>query len=211
MTIGQKILAVFGVAFLLFGFSGCYVVGTYISTGNEIIAKSEAQKGSVSEVSNQYKRRADLVPGIVEIVKGSASHELEVLTAVTEARAKATATNIDVSKLANDPEAQKKFLDAQAQLSASMTRMFTMVQENYPTLVANAQFRDFQHTYEGTENRIAVARGDCVKATQAYNTLIQQGVFGPFVAGQKGFTQRPYFEATEAEQAVPKFSFDKKK
>jgi LemA protein len=189
--------------------SGCYCITSYIGAKNGIVARDEDRKAAWSEVQNQYKRRADLVPGLVEIVKGSAAHESDVLKAVTEARAKATATNIDVSKLANDPEAQKKFLEAQAQLGAAMSRMFTVVKEAYPDLKANSQFSMLQKQFEGTENRIAVARGDFGPKVREYNRFIKSGIWAPMVASHNGFTEKPYFEATEAEQAVPKINFGK--
>ena len=122
-----------------------------------------------SEVLNQYKRRSDLVPNLVNIVKGSASHEKETLTAVVEARAKATNTQVNADQLT--PETLKKFSQAQAGLGSALSRLMVVV-ERYPELKANQNFRDLQVQLEGTENRITVARNRYIQSIKQFNNLV---------------------------------------
>jgi len=138
---------------------------------NTIPTLQERAKASWSEVLNQYQRRADLIPNLVETVKGYAAQESKVLTEVVEARAKATQMQIPADILTN-PEAFKKFQEVQGQLTGSLARLLAVV-ENYPDLKSNQNFLALQSQLEGTENRIAIARGDYIKAVQAYNTEIR--------------------------------------
>jgi LemA protein len=138
---------------------------------NTIPTLQEQAKASWSEVLNQYQRRADLIPNLVETVKGYAAQESKVLTEVVEARAKATQMQIPPDILTN-PEAFKKFQEVQGQLTGSLARLLAVV-ENYPDLKSNQNFLALQSQLEGTENRIAIARGDYIKAVQAYNTEIR--------------------------------------
>jgi LemA protein len=138
---------------------------------NTIPTLQERSKASWSEVLNQYQRRADLIPNLVETVKGYAAQESKVLTEVVEARAKATQMQIPPDILTN-PEAFKKFQEVQGQLTGSLARLLAVV-ENYPDLKSNQNFLALQSQLEGTENRIAIARGDYIKAVQAYNTEIR--------------------------------------
>ncbi|NID15506.1 LemA family protein [Luteibacter yeojuensis] len=138
---------------------------------NAIQREDEAVKAAWSEVLNQYQRRADLVPNLVNTVKGYAQHEERVLTEVTNARAKVGQTQI-TPELLNDPEALAKFQAAQGQLTSALSRLL-VVSENYPQLKADGSFRDLQAQLEGTENRITVARNRYVAAVQSYNTLIR--------------------------------------
>lgn len=124
---------------------------------------------SLAEVTNQYKRRADLIPNLVNVVKGYAKHESETLQNVTEARAKATAITIDPSKVT--PEQLQKFSAAQGQLSQALGRLLA-VSENYPNLKADTQFRDLQAQLEGTENRITVARQRYIESIKGFNNLV---------------------------------------
>jgi len=124
---------------------------------------------ALAEVTNQYKRRADLIPNLVNVVKGYAKHESETLQNVTEARAKATAITIDPSKVT--PEQLQKFSAAQGQLSQALGRLLA-VSENYPNLKADTQFRDLQAQLEGTENRITVARQRYIESIQGFNNLV---------------------------------------
>ncbi len=128
-----------------------------------------ATEASLAEVNNQYKRRADLVPNLVNVVKGYATHEQSTLTAVTEARAKATAMNIDPSKVT--PEQLAKFQQAQSGLSQALGRLM-VVSEQYPNLKADQNFRDLQAQLEGTENRITVARQRYIESINAFNNLV---------------------------------------
>ena len=136
---------------------------------NEFQNKDEAIKGAWGEVVNQYQRRADLIPNLVNTVKGYASHERETLEAVTKARASATSFQITPEVL-NDPEAFKKFQQVQGQLSSALSRLM-VVAEKYPNLKADTSFRDLQSQLEGTENRITVARQRYIQAVQEYNVL----------------------------------------
>jgi LemA protein len=138
---------------------------------NTIPTLQEQAKASWSEVLNQYQRRADLIPNLVETVKGYAAQESKVLTEVVEARAKATQVTLPPDILTN-PDAFKKFQGAQSELSGALARLLAVV-ENYPDLKSNQNFLALQSQLEGTENRIGIARGDYIKAVQAYNTEIR--------------------------------------
>lgn len=136
---------------------------------NDFQAKDEATKAAWAEVVNQYQRRADLIPNLVNTVKGYASHEKETLEAVTKARAAATSFQITPEVL-NDPAAFQKFQQVQGELSSALSRLMA-VSENYPQLKADQSFRDLQSQLEGTENRITVARQRYIKSVQDYNVL----------------------------------------
>lgn len=159
---------------------------------NDIQARDEAVKAAFSEISNQYQRRADLIPNLVETVKGAADFEKETLEAVIEARSRATRIEV-TPELANDPAALQKFMDAQGQLSSALSRLFA-VAEAYPQLRATDAFRDLQAQIEGTENRITVARGRYIETVQGYNTLVRSF---PAVLTAKviGAEPKPTFEA----------------
>ena len=143
--------------------SGCGV--------NNIPTYQEQAKAKWSDVQNQYQRRADLIPNLVETVRGYARHERETLEAVVNARARATAVQA-TPELVNDPEAFKRFQEAQAQLTSALGRLLAVV-EQYPDLKANQNFLALQAQLEGTENRIAVARRDYIEAVRAYNTELR--------------------------------------
>lgn len=138
---------------------------------NNIPTLDEQVKSAWSQVENQYQRRADLVPNLVETVKGFADQEQETLTAVIEARSKATSINIDADSL-DDPEKLKQFQQAQGQLTGALSRLMA-VSERYPELKSNQNFLALQSQLEGTENRIAVARRDFIQAVEQYNTEIR--------------------------------------
>lgn len=138
---------------------------------NRIQGLDEDVKASWSEVQNQYQRRADLIPNLVETVKGYAKHESQTLQSVVEARAKATSVTLSASQL-SDPAAFKKFQEAQGALSQSLGRLLA-VAENYPDLKANQNFRDLQSQLEGTENRIAVARRRYIETVAEYNKSVR--------------------------------------
>ncbi len=145
--------------------SGCGV--------NTIPTQEEAAKAKWSEVLNQYQRRADLIPNLVETVKGYAAQERQVLEAVINARAKATQTSVQLPPdILTNPEAFKKFQEAQTQLTGALGRLIA-VSENYPELKSNQNYLALQSQLEGTENRIAVARRDYIQAVQAYNTELR--------------------------------------
>ena len=139
---------------------------------NDIQRADEAVKSAWSEVLNQYQRRADLVPNLVNTVKGFAAQEQQVLTQVTEARSRVGSIQA-TPELINDPQAFERFRQAQASMTSALSRLLA-VAENYPTLKSDQNFRDLQAQLEGTENRIAVARNRYIKAVQEYNVLIRQ-------------------------------------
>jgi LemA protein len=138
---------------------------------NEFQSKDESVKAAWSEVVNQYQRRADLVPNLVNTVKGYAAQEKDVLIGVTEARAKATSIQVTPETL-NDPEAFKKFQAAQGELSGALSRLIA-VSENYPQLKSDQNFRDLQAQLEGTENRITVARNRYIQTVRDYNVTVR--------------------------------------
>jgi LemA protein len=173
---------------------------------NTIPTLEEQAKARWSDVQNQYQRRADLIPNLVVTVQGYAKQEREVLTAVVEARAKATQTKIDVSQL-TDPDKLKAFQDAQNQLSGALGRLLA-VSENYPDLKSNANFLALQSQLEGTENRIAVARRDYIEAVRAYNTALR--TFPTVLWAKTAFSStKPMaeFTATEGSEKPPQVKF----
>lgn len=161
---------------------------------------------ALAEVTNQYKRRSDLIPNLVETVRGYAKHEKETLTGVTEARAKATSINIDPTKVT--PEKLVEFQAAQGQLSQALGRLM-MITENYPQLKSDANFRDLQAQLEGTENRITIARQRYIEAIRDFNNLI---TVPPTSFTNTLFYQHPVMpqwggEVTEAEKKAPEVKF----
>ena len=189
------VVALLGVAFTV---SGCGY--------NTIPTLEEQAKARWGDVQNQYQRRADLIPNLVETVKGYASQEKNVLTSVIEARAKATQVKVDASQL-TDPEKVKAFQDAQNQLTGALGRLLA-VSENYPDLKSNANFLALQSQLEGTENRIAVARRDYIEAVRIYNTALRtfptvlwaKTIF----AGNKPMAE---FTASEGSEKPPQVKF----
>ena len=154
--------------------TGMAMLLTLFLTGcgyNQIQSQDEQITSSWAEVLNQYQRRADLIPNLVNTVKGEAKFEQETLTKVVDARAKATSIQA-TPELVNNPEAFQKFQQAQGQLTSALSRLLA-VSENYPTLRTNQGFRDLQAQLEGTENRITVARNRYIQAVQAYNVTIR--------------------------------------
>jgi len=177
-----------------------YAVGTY----NGIVGRNEAVSTAWAQVENQYQRRADLVPNLVEVVKGSAKFEKDTLAAVVEARAKVGQVTLGKGVL-EDPAAFKKFEEAQSGLSSALSRLMVVV-EKYPELRSTQGFRDLQVQLEGTENRVAVARMDFNSAAQGYNTAIKRFP-GSLVAGYGGFKERPYFAAAPEAAKAPAVKF----
>jgi LemA protein len=189
----------------------CVAVVALILAGcgiNNVPTYEENMKAKWSEVQNQYQRRADLIPNLVETVKGYAAQEKDVLTSVVEARAKATQMQIPPD-IINNPEAFKQFQDNQAQLSSSLARLLAVV-ENYPDLKSNQNFLALQSQLEGTENRISVARRDYIDAVQLYNTELRTipgrwwaSWFYPDAKVAQTFT------VDDSVKAVPKVEFNK--
>lgn len=165
---------------------------------NTLQSTDERIKAGWAEVLNQYQRRADLVPNLVNVVKGYAAHEREVLTDVTAARAGVGAVRV-TPELLDDPEAFAKFQAAQAQLSSALARLLA-VAENYPQLKADGLFRDLQAQLEGTENRITVARNRYIQAVQAYNTTVRSFPTN-LTAMLFGYKIKPTFQVAD-ERAV---------
>ena len=176
-----------------------------VSCGLQSIPQANnAVEGSWAEVQNQYKRRSDLIPNLVETVKGYAGHEKETLEGVIAARAKATAISIDPSKIT--PEKLKEFQEAQSGVSQALGRLM-VVSERYPDLKANTNFQNLQAQLEGTENRIAIARRRYIEEVQNFNNLVT--VFPTSLTNSliHHFDKKPQFTATETEQATPQVKF----
>jgi len=176
---------------------------------NEFQTKDEGVKAAWGEVVNQYQRRADLIPNLVNTVKGYASHERETLEAVTKARAQATSIQVTPETL-NNPAAFQKFQQAQGELSSALSRLM-VVSEKYPDLKADTSFRDLQSQLEGTENRITVARQRYIASVQDYNILARRFPTN-LTAKMFGYEVRPSFQV-ENEKAIstaPAVDFNKK-
>jgi LemA protein len=178
-------------------FSGCGY--------NTLQVKDEAVIASWSEVQNQYQRRADLVPNLVNVVKGYAKHEEQVLTEVTQARANVAGLKVDKDVL-EDPALFEKYQQAQSQMTSALSRLIA-VSENYPDLKANEQFKELQVQLEGTENRIAVARNRYITSVQDYNSYARQF---PQVMTAKviGMKTKENFSAEQSAQTAPKVNFE---
>src|ERR1700736_2662983 len=173
---------------------------------NSIPTDEEQAKAKWADVQNNYQRRADLIPNLVATVQGYAKQEREVLTAVVEARAKATQVKIDVSQL-TDPDKLKQFQDAQNQLSGALGRLLA-VSENYPDLKSNQNFLALQSHLEGTENRITVARRDYIEAVRVYNTALR--TFPTIIWAKTVFSgTKPMaeFAASETAKTPPQVKF----
>lgn len=180
------------------------VVAIYFyATYNGFVTKEEGVKGAWANVEAQYQRRSDLIPNLVNTVKGYAAHETKTLSDVTEARSKATSINLSVAELT--PERLKEFQQAQAQVQSALGRLIA-VSENYPELKASKNFLELQAQLEGTENRITVARKDFNEVAQAYNVAVRRFPAN-LVAKMFGFDQKPYFEAAEGTEQAPKVEF----
>lgn len=181
------------VALLLFGwFKGSY---------NQMVQRSEGVSEQLGNVESQYQRRADLVPNLVATVKGYAAHEESTLQAVTEARAQATQTTLDI----DDAQALARYNAAQGELSSALGRLLA-ISEAYPDLKANQNFLDLQTQLEGTENRIAVERRRFNEVARDYNVYVRQFPRN-LLAGMFGFGPKAYFEAAEGAEAAPQVQF----
>lgn len=188
----KRILIYFAAAFML---SSCGY--------NTIVEKDEAVAKSWSNVETQYQRRSDLIPNLVNTVKGYADFEQETLTAVVEARSKATSVQVNVDDLT--PEAIGKYQQAQQELSGALSRLLVSV-ERYPDLKASTQFSQLQAQLEGTENRISVARDRFNTSVGEYNTYIRKFPRN-LIASMFSFDQKGYFEATQGSEVAPTVEF----
>ena len=175
----------------------------FYATYNGFVNREEGLKSAWSNVETQYQRRADLIPNLVNTVKGYAAHETQTLNEVTEARARATSINLSADDLT--PERLQQFQQAQAQVRSALGRLIA-VSESYPDLKANQNFLELQAQLEGTENRIAVARKDFNAAAQQYNVSVRRFPAN-LVARMFGFGQKPYFESPEGAAAAPQVTF----
>jgi LemA protein len=199
--IGVGCLVVLVVVALVFGLWG---IGSY----NSLVTLDQAVQAQWGQVQNSYQRRLDLIPNLVETVKGAAAFEKDTFTAVAEARSKAGQVTGDALKnVASDPQAFEKFQQAQAGLSSALSRLMVVV-EKYPELKANANFLDLQKQLEGTENRISVERMRFNEAAQGFNTkrlsfptVLIAGFFG------SRFNEKPYFKAQDGAESAPKVKF----
>lgn len=200
----KVLLGILGVFVLIAVIAGFSVMGTY----NTLVSLDQAAQAQWAQVENVYQRRADLVPNLVETVKGVSNFERETLTAVTEARAKVgQVTSGALQNAANDPAALERFQQAQAGLSSALSRLMVVV-ERYPELKATQNFRDLQAQLEGTENRITVERMRFNETAQTFNTkresfptVVIAGFFG-----QK-FQTKGYFKAAEGSEKAPEVRF----
>ena len=169
-----------------------------------MVSDQESATTALANIQSAYQRRADLIPNLVETVKGYAKHEEETFKSVVEARAKATQITLDPTNLT--PEKLQEFQKAQGELGSALGKLIA-VQENYPELKANENFKDLQVQLEGTENRINEARNKYNAVVQTYNTSIRSFPKNLF-AGMFGFDKMNKFEAEAAAQSAPKVSFD---
>ncbi len=175
-----------------------------ISVNNGLVEREENVESAWAQVENQYQRRADLIPNLVNTVRGAADFEQETLTAVINARSKATSVNITAADL-NDPSKIAQFQEAQQQLSGALSRLLVSV-ERYPELKANSNFGTLQAQLEGTENRISTERMRFNKAAQAYNTSIKKFPTS-IIASIGGFETKSYFEAEKGAEKAPTVDF----
>ena len=174
-----------------------------VSVYNGMVGLDEGVNTAWANVETQYQRRADLIPNLVNTVKGYAQHEQETFEAVVNARSKATSITIDPSNVT--PEKLQEFQQAQGELASALGRLIA-ISESYPDLKASEQFKELQAQLEGTENRINVARTNFNKEAQKYNTTIRTFPRNLF-AGMLGFTQRAYFEADAGASQAPTVQF----
>jgi len=194
------ILSIVGVFFLLALGIFLWGMGAY----NSMVKADEGINGAWSQVENQYQRRFDLIPNLVNTVKGYAEHEKEVLEQVADARARVGSVQA-TKEVVNDPQLFQKFQQAQSGLSSALSRLLA-VSENYPNLKADASFLQLQAQLEGTENRIAVERKRFNEIVQEYNTRIRTFP-SSFIAGMFGFGQKQYFKSDTGAEKAPKVEF----
>jgi LemA protein len=197
--IGCGVLAVLGIIVLIIVLAG---FGSY----NKLVTKSAGADAQWAQVQNQYQRRAELIPNLVNTVSGAANFEKSTLTEIADARASVGKMTIDVSKAPATAEQLAEFEKAQGQLGSALSRLMSIT-ENYPDLKANQSFRDLQAQLEGTENRIAVERGNFNTAVQSYNVAVKSMPTALY-AGMMGFKEKPYFAASAGAEKAPEVKFD---
>lgn len=180
------------------------IIGFWMSSSyNSMVSEQEKATTALANVQSAYQRRADLIPNLVETVKGYAAHEKETFEAVTSARAKATSINVDLANMT--PEKIKQFQEAQGELATALGRLLR-VQEQYPELKANENFRDLQVQLEGTENRINEARNTYNQVVQQYNVSVRSFPKN-VLAGMFGFAQMQKFESEAGAEKAPQVKF----
>jgi len=200
----SRFLVVFLIVIALVLLIGLGIAGWMMGHYNRFVTLNESVTAQWSHVETAYQRRMDLIPNLVQTVKGVANFEKETYTAVAEARAKAGEIKISEDLLKN-PAAFAQFQQAQGELGSALSRLLVTV-ERYPELKANQNFLDLQNQLEGTENRIAVARKRYNETVQAYNTKVKRFP-GRIIASLFGFEPRPYFESQEGAETAPKVEF----
>jgi LemA protein len=195
------------IAAVVLGAIGVVVIGLFmwgVGVNNRLVTLDEGVRSAWSQVENQYQRRADLIPNLVETVKGYATQEKDVFVGVAEARAKVSQMTV-TKEVLDDPKTFAKFQAAQDQLGSALSRLL-VVSENYPQIKSNENFLSLQTQLEGTENRITVERKRFNDVVQSYNTSIRQFPVS-FVAGLRGFHEKPYFQAKEGSENAPQVKF----
>ncbi len=185
---------------------GLILAGWAVGSYNSMVGLKQGVDAQWAEVQNQYQRRADLIPNLVQTVSGAANFEKSTLTDIIQARASVGQMRLDPNQAPSDPAKLQAFEQAQAGLGNALSRLL-VVSERYPELKANENFQNLQAQLEGTENRITTARNHFNLAAQSYNTTIQQFP-GVVLAGMFGFTPRPYFQAKEGSEVPPPVHFD---
>ncbi len=202
MSFGKILLVIVGILVVLGLVIGLGLSGIF----NRLVTLQQGTDAAWAQVQNVYQRRADLIPNLVNTVKGAANFERSTLVEVTNARASVGRVQLPQGSAPTDPQKFAEFERAQGQLGSALSRLL-VVAERYPELRATAGFRDLQAQLEGTENRIAVERGRFNEAVQAYNTAIKRFP-AVLIAGMFGHTARPYFTSTPGAETPPKVDFD---
>ena len=195
------------IAAVVLGAIAVVVIGVFmwgVGVSNRLVTLDEGVRSAWSQVENQYQRRADLIPNLVETVKGYANQEQDVFLGVAEARAKVGQMTV-TKEVLDDPKTFAKFQAAQDQLGSALSRLL-VVSENYPQLKSNENFLSLQTQLEGTEDRITVERKRFNDIVQSYNTTIRQFPVS-FIAGFRGFHEKPYFQAKEGSENAPQVKF----
>jgi LemA protein len=185
---------------------GIIVLAGGCGSYNRLVSLSQGVDSKWAQVQNQYQRRYDLIPNLVNTVQGAANFEKSTITEVTEARASVGQVKLDPNQAPNDAAQLEKFEKAQGQLASALSRLL-VVAERYPDLKATQNFRDLQAELAGTENRIAVERMRFNEVVQSYNTAVKRFPT-VLLAGAFGFQPKPYFRSTEGAEAPPKVQFD---
>jgi len=203
---GKYLLGCGGLALVAIIILAIAVGSFWMTSYNNLVGQKQNVDAKWAEVENQYERRADLIPNLVNTVSGAANFEKSTLVEVTDARASVGQVKIDPNQAPTDPAQLQKYEQAQGALGNALSRLL-VVSENYPSLKSNQNFLDLQAQLEGTENRITTARNYFNQAAQGYNTTVQSFPTN-FIANMSGFTVRPYFSAKAGSDVPPPVHFD---